>query len=200
MDIQVNGTRVSATASEGKTLEELLGELREQDNIAGDDAIVGLKVNGEEWNDEDFEDGLDTAVSDVNSLDIETVEAEEYVSRVLDDTAQVLALLVEAAGRIAETYRTRTLSEASQQLFWLLDSVQSVVRCMRTARIASGHSEPSGSENDAISALADSLEHIESCQGEGEWERLANLLEEDLVPAMQELQGVVQSIEQKPSE
>ena len=185
MRVAVNGSPVEAPAEGGATLGALLSDLRRRGDIAPDQVVVALALDGRPCVPGDLDRPEDTRLEAVGEVAVSTDDLRGYSRRILGDARGMAAVLREASARLAGEFRAGAPDKANGDLFNLLSALQALLVCIyHVDHICGMSGGPLDSHRRLFSEVAGALNLIQFSQERKDWTSVADGLERDLVPAL----------------
>jgi len=201
MNVTVNDKAVQTLetdAPSGAGLDTLLDNLKKCGAIPPDEVVVSLEVNGRTWSSKEMDHLEATHLQDVAQIAVVTAGVRDYGIRVLQDAASMLDVLREGAHGVARAFREDTPQKANSQLFLLLDAVHSFFGCLfRVTNICTTEQTTRQDRGRLMQRVTLSLEAIQACQEEQNWDALADRLETDLISAIDECADMVRRLQEE---
>lgn len=195
MKVSVNDKPVEVPKRDGRSLEDLLDDLRHRGEIGDDQVVVGLEVDRRPWRTEGPHALGDAGLDDVNEVAISTTGMRGYARRILADAGGALAVLKEATQQVARSLRQEEPSKANADLFNLLDALQHLLACVYHVQNSCAlHNGPAGTSSQLLERLNDGLDAIQARQQRQQWDGVASELEGRFLPALQELESVIENM------
>ncbi len=201
MNVTVNDRAVETPADvlpSDAGLDTLLDDLKKRGDIPADEVVVSLEVNGHRWTSEDMDRLGTTTLRDVARVAVGTAGVQQYGGRVLDDAASMLKVVREATQSVAREFRQGAPEQANEHLFLLLDAIHSFFSCtFRVMNICAPEQTAVQSQNRLIQGITSSLDSIQASQEKQDWAALADRLESELVPALDECGGLISRLQKE---
>jgi len=196
MKLTVNDRAPSAMPNGANTLEDLLDALRSTGDIGDDQVVVGITVDRRSWSADDMDGLSTTTLTDVQEVAVSTTGMLGYAQRILTDARGMLDVLIEGSHRVADGLRRDSPDQANAHLFNLLNALQRFLGCLihvqNACKLSSGLL--SESAQTTLTSMSDGLEAIQAGQDSQDWDAVACNLERRLVPALQCVGGVMDSM------
>lgn len=183
MKVTVNEAPVDVPPAPDMTVASLLDELRESGAIPADQVVVGLELDTADGHGGD--DILEQTVSKASRVAVATDDMRGYARRILTDLDGMLAVVRESAPRIAEKLRSGSTKEANSDLYNLFDALQQLLFCLcQIQNTCLPEREESPLSEDAVERLNSCLDAVQECQQRGDWEAVADRLDDTVEPAL----------------
>jgi len=187
VDLVVDG-ELKAADSGLKTWGNLLDEL--DVDAAGDRrAVTAVRFDGVDEPSFRRADLLETPLTDLRAIDIETVDRTQLLRATLGQAGSSLAVLAASACSAANAFRRADLSSANEQLTSLVEAVRTLTILTVASATASGTELEDlacgvGSGADVLGGVGVVLDTMSLWQTGRDWPAVADVLEHDLAPAI----------------
>jgi hypothetical protein len=191
MNISIDGQPLEESRVIGQNLEEILGEL--QDNHLAQDRLIGdVLLNGRTYSEDIPHAAVEVTRSDINTLDLVTHTAEEVAHHFIRNSGGMLGDLVESLPRITEVFRVGDEEEANEHFLRFLESLHLFLNMVEWTAVTMGitfdaSAAGNGSLNQRMLRISEVLTQLISIQEQTDWVFLADVLEYELAPELEEL-------------
>lgn len=198
MLVTINEQRLPVDFSHLQNLEEVIVEIQER-FIPPGQQLFQVHVNGEFFSERYPRESRYLDIGEISRLEVKTVSDEELTRFILQDAVRQADILLQGLEKSASLFRLGTEEEANhlfaqvvEALRWLLQIGESAGQVMRPGQ----EKIPSGkvSLSRYLSDLEDLLEEMLEISEDEDYVMLADLLEYELRPMVQEWQGILQEI------
>ncbi len=188
MNITINGSLVNKSLEHISNLEEILLNL--SDTSIPPDHLVGIvMVNGSEFSEIFPGQAKEISTFNINDLEIKTVPLEKFAEAALKDSVIFVKDIIAAVNKTAELFRIYDETEANGKMAQIIDPLRALIVFINSTRIdlkwdfeieqIDGH--PIVEDWEKLHSVIDELKIT---QEEGDWIIYADLLEYELVPAL----------------
>jgi sulfur carrier protein ThiS len=195
MKISVNEKPVKSELSEQDTLHDLIDELREAGEIRPDEIVAALAIDSRPLRSGEMETVGATNLESISQVEIETDDVTGYGRRILCDASSMAGVLTEAGSRISALLRDEKIEEANDRFYSLLQALQNLLACLDTVQTTC---LPQIARTDArrvtMALLSAALDTVVRCQENENWATMADRLDEHLIPAMNGLRNLLDSL------
>ncbi len=189
MKVMLNDKQVNVT---GKTLREVIDRVNEG-FIPQGEVITRIRLNGEELTEGVYSKELERECEGVNSLELWTTPIPQVIHDGLTQAAEYINRLVPGIKQIAELFRMGDLMGAQNGfttlidgLHWFILILEGPIEIMKLAK----SDEFINCEN----RFATVLEKMGSAQEREDWVELADIMEYELVPAVEDSRKVIDEL------
>lgn len=201
MEILVDHERVEFEPSKARNLEEVIIKLM-ADKIQANNVITAVRLNGEFYSEKVPHDASKVPIRDIRTLEIETMSLEEVAWHFLIQSARQLDLLKENAKQVSELFRVADQSEANEQYAAFLESLRLFIQMLNEVQaILNLDFAPiaykDGTIETKVEALLNLIDRMHKVQEEEDWVMLADLLEYELVPLLEEWKSILSLLQGK---
>ncbi len=189
MNITVNGTPVMESYDHALNLEEIIVHLSK--NAVPENHLVGsVRVNGNDFSELYPGQAKDVGRDRIQDLALQTVSFELLSQAAMKDCPVLIDRIMASANKTADMFRMHDESEAFEHFGNLIESLRSLFLFIDAARktmdIDGRANAGSGtSADEAWERLRGIIDEMKNIQEEGDLILLADLLEYELVPALQ---------------
>ncbi len=190
MEVYLDARRLDEVSLDGRNLEELLGEIMTA-HLAEDRAITEVRVNGATYSEETPGTATSVARGEIGRLDVITAPTTHLAQVLLNTGPDHLETMTEAARKVAEEFRIGDEAEANEQYLLFLQALQdffAFLGCsLEAVSVPLAHLEIDGlSAPSKIRELTRLLTEMVDRQQEQDWILLADLLEYELAPLLED--------------
>ena len=194
-EVSINDRAVGTSDEDGDTLESLLDSLRGRGEIGSAEVMVALEVDSRSWAADELDRLGDVALADVRQVAIATDDMRGYGRRILTDAAGMLAVLQEAATKLAHNFRHGDPKEANADLFNLLDAFQRFFGCVyHVKNTCAVQNRDLDSPEGLLGRVDAALDLVAASHESEDWPALADRVEKDLLPAIAGFEVVLQDL------
>lgn len=187
MEVVLDGVRLEVEPR-GETLQDVIQYLLDNE-IGSDRALKGVLVNGAPYSVAEMGPATAMPVAEVESLEIETALAREVAMDFMAQAPVYLGAISQAVSAVAELFRVADERDASEQYIAVLESLQLFLSMLEESRrllqldlALVVHQEKTAAESlESLSAL---IKKLLDAQEKEDWVLLADLLEYDLAPEL----------------
>ena len=199
MLVTINKQNLPEDFSHLHSLEEVITEIHERFIPAGQQ-LFQVHINGEFFSERYPRESRYVDVGEISRLDVKTISDEEMARFMLKDAVRQGGMLVQAIAKSATLFRVGSEEEANhyfaqvlEALRWLLQTGESASRVLETdlEKISSGRTAPTSRY---LRDLQDLLEEMLEISEDEDYVMLADLLEYELLPMVQEWQRILQEL------
>ena len=189
MKVFVNGQPINPGDVAGDSLEKMLVDIVEK-HLPADHTVRRVMLNDEHYVEEVPHDAADVPRDDIERLDIESLSPREVADAFAENGHVQLGTIIEAAPKVAELFRVADEAEANEHYLVFLETLQlflqMVVRVSELTNIDLEHIEADGlTAAKGMQDISRIIDEMLSVQEDQDWVLLADVLEYDLVPALQ---------------
>lgn len=199
MLVTINEQNLPVDFSHLQSLEEIIAEINEQ-FIPEGQQLYRLHVNGEFFSERYPREARYVDIGEISRLDVKTVSDEEMARLIIQDAVHQGNMVVQALERSAGLFRVGSEEEANhyfaqvlEALRWLLQTGESACRVLRVnlETMSSGGAVPASRY---LRDLQDLLEEMLETSEDEDYVMLADLMEYELLPMVQEWQTMLQEL------
>ena len=191
--IIIDGRPMDMNMAAFSNLEEILVQVI-QDDYLEKRVVTDVLLNKEPFNEIYPHQAEDIEVSEIETLEIQTVPLNEMAGSVTEELYKVIHIMAEGSREIARLFRQADDAEALEMLQDLLEVTREflgMVGLLRYEYVTPG----SDSIDDRIEAISSLLgEMIEVLENE-DWILLADLLEYEFMPVVNDWKGVISNLQ-----
>lgn len=189
MNITVNGNQITERCAGAPTLEDVLVKLSKT-AVPDNHLVSSVTVNGRHFTELYPGQSREINTEKIFDLNVDTVSLEQFAEASLKDGAVFVERIAAHALKTAELFRMYDETEANQHYAQLLESLRSLFHFISSLQTTLKwdfskmlyQNEPVQREWQKMTELIDELMNI---QEEGDWILLADLLEYELVPILE---------------
>lgn len=201
MIIVIDGKPVEEVQVSGENLEEVLVELQEH-HVSPERLIGEVILNGRSYSEDLPRASVEVARSDIQSLELVTRSAEEIAMHFIEHGSNIVDSMLASLPRITEMFRLGDESEASEHFLRFLESLHLLVSMVEKAgrAVALRFDLPIGdreSLNERMQKLAGILTQLLSIQEQSDWIYLADVLEYELTPELENLGALLPELKRQ---
>jgi hypothetical protein len=195
MEILIDREKIDIEDAKLHNLEEMLLKIMSE-KINPKNVITAVKLNGEFYSEKFPHDASRVPIREVKKLEINTMSSEDMAWYFLIKSGDHLDQMVENARMVSELFRVSEESEANEKyaefveslrLFWqMVNEVQTILNLdLRTIAFQEGTVE------DRVQKLSGLMDQMIKVQEEEDWVMLADLLNYELIPLLQEWKEII---------
>ena len=197
MIVKVNDRKIDYSGERQRTLQGLIEELRQRDELPPAEAVSAVVLDDEEWEGRELPDVLERELDGVDRVCLLTSDLREYAQEILSESDGILDVLLHRTREVAGGFRNSEPAAANVRLFRLLDAIHRFLVCLCTIQNAcSPEFKPFDGQSGPLTKVAESLDRIEDSQYSEDWKELATSLEKHLHPALSELSGSITALKE----
>lgn len=174
-----------------KLYENLLGEFAAQEYF-----VTKIKLNGEELSENELQKKGHLPVNDIESLELIILTMPEIALNNINNTMEYLGKLIPAVKNASELFRTKSPEEANKYylqciegLTWFQEVVDNISSLLKQELETVDLSPKSFEE--LQKQLLSITKEVSDSQAKKDWVMLADLLEYELTPYLEEWQSVL---------
>ena len=192
--IIIDGRPMDMNMAAFSNLEEILVQVIKDDYLEKR-VVTDVLLNKEPFNEIYPHQAEDIEVSEIDSLEIQTVPLNEMAGNVAEELHKVINIMGEGARQIAQLFRQADDAEALEMLQDLLDVTREFLGMVGLLRYE--YTTPgTDSISDRIEAISSLLgEMIEVLENE-DWILLADLLEYEFLRTVKDCSGVINTLQE----
>ncbi len=200
MEILIDQQSIEMDTSGVNNLEEILAKIMAEDVTPGS-TITTVKLNGTVYSEKTPHDAVGVAISDIKTLEINTMGEEEIAWRFLENGVRQLDLLIQGAEKVSELFRIADEAEANEHYAQLLESLRLFLHIVDQVKgILNLDLSAIAFENDTVEQrfekLSEVINEMLKVQEEKDWIMLADLIEYELMPLLEEWKSIVPVLKQ----
>lgn len=199
MLVTLNEQNLPIEFSHLHSLEDVIAEINER-FIPSGQQIFQVHVNGEFFSERYPRESRYVGIGEVATLDLRTVSDEEMARFILKDAARQAETLVRAIEQNATLFRVASEEEANhyfaqvlEALRWLLQTGEGACQVLRV-ELRGADSPERGSVSHYLQSLQALLEEMLEISEDEDYVMLADLMEYELLPMVQEWQKILTQI------
>jgi len=196
MQVTLNDQSLPVDLSHLRTLEEALLELNEK-FIPSGEQLFQVQVNGQFFTERYPRESRYVTLGEVSTLDLKTVSDMDLARGILNDAALKVQTLVQALEKGAALFRLAAEDEANhyfaqvlEALRWLLQTGEGACQVL-DVDMAKESSPQIGDVSDFLRRFQDLLDEMLQVYEEEDYILLADLMEYELLPMVQEWQKIL---------
>ena len=191
--IIIDGRPMDMNMAAFSNLEEILVQVIKDDYLEKR-VVTDVLLNKEPFNEIYPHQAEDIEVSEIDSLEIQTVPLNEMAGNVAEELHKVINIMSEGARQIAQLFRQADDAEALEMLQDLLEVTREFLGMVGLLRYE--YTTPgTDSISDRIEVISSLLgEMIEVLENE-DWILLADLLEYEFLPTVKDWSGVINNLQ-----
>ena len=191
--IIIDGRPMDMNMAAFSNLEEILVQVIKDDYLEKR-VVTDVLLNKEPFNEIYPHQAEDLEVSEIDSLEIQTVPLNEMAGNVAEELHKVINIMGEGARQIAQLFRQADDAEALEMLQDLLEVTREFLGMVGLLRYE--YTTPgTDSISDRIEVISSLLgEMIEVLENE-DWILLADLLEYEFLPTVKDWSGVINNLQ-----
>jgi len=192
--IELEGTPVS-------NLEEILRRVMSEHMQPGK-VITAVKLNGTGYSEKNPHDAADVPMKDIETLEIDTMSAEEMARHFFRNGGKYLDLLIRGAEKISELFRIADETEANEHYSEYLENLRLFLQMVAESRGAlhlnfSSIPFQKATVEDGVQKLSGVMDQMLKIQENEDWVMLADLLEYELIPLLKEWNEILAVLQDK---
>ena len=200
MEILLDQQSTAIEESSVNNLEEILVKVM-SDLIKPGQVITTVKLNGEVYSEENPHDAVRISLSDIETLEIDTMATDEIAWRFLDSGVEQVDMIIQGAQKISELFRIADESEANEEYANFLESLrlflQMVAEVKAILNLDLASAFKGRTVEDRVEKLSEMMDQMLHVQEEEDWIMLADLLEYELIPLLEEWKSILPLLKQK---
>ncbi len=154
-----------------------------------------MKLNGEVYSEEKPHDAVRITLSDIKALEIDTIATDEIAWRFLDSGVEQMDMIIQGAQKISELFRIADETEANEQYADFLETLrlflQMIVEVKAILSLDLASTFKGGTVEDRLQRLSEMMDRMLHVQEEEDWFMLADLLEYELIPLLEEWKSIL---------
>ena len=196
MQITLNDQSLPVDLSHLRNLEEALLELNEKFVPSGEQ-LFQVQINGQHFTERYPRESRYITLGEVSTLDLKTVSDMDLARGILGDAALKVQTLVQALEKGAALFRLAAEDEANhyfaqvlEALRWLLQTGEGACQVLDVDMVKES-SPQTGDVSEFISRFQDLLDEMLQVYQEEDYILLADLMEYELLPMVQEWQKIL---------
>lgn len=195
MNITINGQELDSSTIDGKDLEEILGQIQEH-HLPPDQIIGHVILNGDSYSEDMPHAALEVPREAIETLELTTLTPEEIAVHFIQNGDRLIEAQVEAIPKITEIFRLGDEAEANEHYLRFLESFHLLLNMLDQAIKTIGIPEEmilSGDQsvNDHLGKMSNIITQLLSVQEQTDWIYLADLLEYELLPALESMRALL---------
>ncbi len=188
------------TALSGGNLQDILADLI-NNHLGGRRTLREVKINGSPFEQALLGPAEAVLRAQIRLLEVETQDTSEVALHFMGSAQGYLRTIAHSSEKVAELFRTSDEREASEHYLRTLDSLQLFMQVLSTARDALNldftRNLPDGTWPEMhLERLLSLVKEMLVAQEEEDWILLADLLQYDLVDALNQWQEIIPIINQ----
>lgn len=198
MHITVNDQNLAADFSHLGNLEEILAEIHEN-HLPPGQQLFQVRLNGEFFTENYPGESRYLAAEEIHRLEVKTVSDQVMAQRLLEEAVAQAGILVRALGECARLFRVAPEGEANRSLAQVLEALRWLLRTGEeglqvVSRENSGQGGGPRSMARFLQRLTLLLAEMEEIAGQEDYVMLADLLEYELLPMVEEWRTLVTAL------
>ncbi len=196
MQVTLNDQSLPVDLSHLRTLEEALLELNEK-FIPSGEQLFQVQVNGQFFTERYPRESRYVTLGEVSTLDLKTVSDLDMARGILSDAALKVQTMVQALEKGAALFRLAAEDEANHYFAQVLDALRWLLQTGEGAcqvldvDMAKENSPQFGDVSDFLKRFQDLLDEMLQVYQEEDYILLADLMEYELLPMVQEWQKIL---------
>ena len=200
MEILLDQQNTAIEESSVNNLEEILVKVM-SDLIRPGQVITTVKLNGEVYSEENPHDAVRISLSEIETLEIDTMATDEIAWRFLDSGVEQVDMIIQGAQKISELFRIADEGEANEEYANFLESLrlflQMVAEVKAILNLDLASAFKGRTVEDRVQKLSEMMDQILHVQEEEDWIMLADLLEYELIPLLEEWKSILPLLKKK---
>ncbi len=194
MEILLDQKTMEIEESDVHNLEEVLLKIMSE-HVRPENVVITVKLNGEVYSEKDPHDAARIPLSDIETLEIDTMTTEEIARKFFENGARQLGMMIQAAEKISELFRIADENEANKQYADFLENLRLFMKMLAEVK-----EMLNGTLEDRLQRLSEMMDQMIHTQEQEDWIVLADLLEYGLVPLLKEWQEILPALgDQSPA-
>jgi hypothetical protein len=203
MQISLNNHQEEISTEGLRCFGELMDRLKEKAAEAGD-TVLSVKLNGEDITGKDQSDLIELPVTDIEELEVQTGDPKQLARSTLYSIADFLEQLLKELQNTAELFRMNHSQRSNDSFLRCIDGLQVFMHTMESCRRLLGISYelifvPSNGEQERSVAecrreLFGTLDAMIEAQSDQDWVLMADMLEYELIPNLEEWRRIIPEI------
>ncbi len=200
MKILIDGSAPAPETISGENLEEILSEI--QDNHLAGNVVGEVLLNGRIYNEDVPHAALEVSRSEINSLELTTLSAEEIALHFIDHVHEIVGSMLDGLPKIVEIFRIGDETEANEYYLNFLEALQLLFSMLESVGETLGidFDSPLGDQpsiNQLLTRLSTVMSELLRIQTENDWIYLADILEHELTKELEDLKEFLPLIRTK---
>jgi hypothetical protein len=196
MEISVDRKSVEIEGAHISNLEEILVKVMSE-HVQPGKVITGVKLNGAGYSEKKPHDAATVSLKDIQTLEIDTMSAEEMARHFFNNGAKYLELLIKGAEKISELFRIADETEANEHYAEYLENLQLFLQMVAESKEAlhlnlSAIPFQNATVEDEVQKLSNVTDQMLKVQENEDWVMLADLLEYELTPLLRGWESITQ--------
>ena len=200
MEILLDQQSTAIEESSVHNLEEILVKVM-SDLIKPGQVITTVKLNGEAYSEQNPYDAVRISLSDIETLEIDTMATDEIAWRFLDSGVEQVDMIIQGAQKISELFRIADEGEANEEYANFLESLrlflQMVAEVKAILNLDLASAFKGRTVEDRVEKLSEMMDQMIKVQEEEDWIMLADLLEYELIPLLEEWKSILPLLKKK---
>ena len=200
MEILLDQQGTAIEESSVHNLEEILVKVM-SDLIKPGQVITTVKLNGEVYSEKKPHDAVRISLSDIKTLEIDTMGTDEIAWRFLDSGVEQVDMIIQGAQKISELFRIADEGEANKQHAEFVNALrlflQMVAEVKEILHLDLTSTFKGRTVEDRVEKLSEMMDQMLHVQEEEDWIMLADLLEYELIPLLEEWKSILPLLKQK---
>lgn len=201
MEVLVDHRKIELETSKVRNLEEVLLKIM-ADEIKAENIITAVILNGQIYSEKIPHDASQVPIQEIQTLEIQTMSMEEIAWHFLIQSGKQIDQLVDHARQVSELFRVCDEGEANEQYASFLESLRLFLQMVNETQAILNlplNRIPfkGGTVETKIEALSNIIDQMHQVQKDEDWVMLADLLEYELVPAMDEWKSILSLLKGK---
>lgn len=201
MQILLDQQSIEMEQPDVSNLEQILLKIM-SDYLKSGNIITRVRLNGMVYSEEKPHDAATIELSDIKTLEIDTMAADEIAWQFLENGGEQLDPIIESAQKVSELFRIADESEANDQYAELLETLRLFLRMVAEVKEVldidlAAIQFQNGTVEDRIHRLLEIMDQMLHVQEEDDWIMLADLLEYELSPLLEEWKSILPLLKEK---
>jgi hypothetical protein len=195
VEISLDRKNVELEGTQGNNLEDILKKIVSE-HVQPGKVITRVKINGSGYSEENPHDAAHVPLKDIETLEIDTMSAEEIARHFFTNGGKYLDLLIKGAEKISELFRIADETEANEHYVEYLENLrlflQMIAQCTDVLNLdLSVMPFQEATVKDEVQKLSGVMDQMLKVQEDEDWVMLADLLEYELIPSLKEWNGIL---------
>ena len=200
MEILLDQQNTAIEESSVNNLEEILVKIMSE-HIKPGQVITTVKLNGEVYSEEKPHDAARIPLSDIKTMEIDTTATDEIAWKFLDGGVNQVDMIIQGAQKISEHFRIADETEANKQYADFLEALRLFLRMVAEVKEIldlnlTTITFKEGTAEHRLEKLSEMMDQMLHVQEEEDWIMLADLLEYELIPLLEEWKSILPLLKQ----
>jgi hypothetical protein len=201
MEIMVDEKKIESEGWRVKNLEEVLLNIM-ADKMNPNKVITTVKLNGNPYSEKTPHDAAKIMTSEIQKLEVETMSTEEIAWHFLIKSGEHLGQMIENAQWVSELFRVADANDANEQYARFLEGLQQFLKMVNEVKAILNFNLreipfQNGTIETRIEKLSGLMDQMIRVQEEEDWVMLADFLEYELIPLLEEWKSILTLLKEK---